>query len=425
MKKIIFIYILLYMTCLNAVFDGDYTFQLESATQAEMMSATYTPQNGMMVYNTDDNRIYYYNGTAWTETSSQNIYNSNGQLTSDRVVDLNSNNLAFLNGSMGIGDATPDATLDVAGSFRLDGIFYDKDGDAGTDGQILTSTSTGTDWIGTTSIPFITSGLENMLVSSSKSFTITGNNFISTSIVTIPGFDGTIDSVNVISPTQIDITVTSGSATADYDIVITNNGVSNTSWTGNGDNLLHVGPEITYLFAITSSSQCAEQLPYGTSHIVEADNAYFSTEYRDILHNKMLQVFTVGGVELYRIIYNFTTTKTLRDRISDAVNTGETVNWVVEQGANTFNYGPFLWYYSDGASITSGSAKWTGSGTRWANDDGSWGAAPNNIDGNGGPYETWGHGNHNSNDGTCQNYYTNGAAASSSTIKSYMYMVVP
>jgi len=48
-------------------------------------------------------------------------------------------------GNVGIGDTTPDATLDVAGSFRLDGTFGDKDGDVGTAGQILSSTGTGTD----------------------------------------------------------------------------------------------------------------------------------------------------------------------------------------------------------------------------------------------------------------------------------------
>ncbi len=51
------------------------------------------------------------------------------------------------NGNVGIGDDTPDAKLDVAGSFRLDGTFADKDGDVGTSGQVLTSTLNGTDWV--------------------------------------------------------------------------------------------------------------------------------------------------------------------------------------------------------------------------------------------------------------------------------------
>jgi len=56
------------------------------------------------------------------------------------------------NGNVGIGDTSPDALLDVAGSLRLDGTFGDKDGDVGTAGQILSSTGTGTDWISTNTL---------------------------------------------------------------------------------------------------------------------------------------------------------------------------------------------------------------------------------------------------------------------------------
>lgn len=50
-------------------------------------------------------------------------------------------------GNVGIGTTTPDEKLHIAGNMRIDGTFEDKDGEAGTSGQILSSTGTGTDWI--------------------------------------------------------------------------------------------------------------------------------------------------------------------------------------------------------------------------------------------------------------------------------------
>lgn len=76
-------------------------------------------------------------------------YGSIGTLDGNMVISGSgalSEHLVVTNiGRVGIGDATPDALLDVAGSFRLDGTFADKDGDDGVLGQILASTATGTD----------------------------------------------------------------------------------------------------------------------------------------------------------------------------------------------------------------------------------------------------------------------------------------
>jgi len=234
-------YMIVFTSLLHSAFDGDYTFKLESATQVEMTSTTYIPQNGMMVYNTTDNKIYYYDGSSWVTTTNSNMYTTNGILSGDREVNLNTHNLGFINGNVGFGDATPDATVDINGSLRLDGVFYDKDGDAGTAGQILTSTVTGTDWItpNLNPVPYISNAIINIPISTTRTITLTGANFIGTSIVTIPGFDGSINSTTVISPSEIQMNITTGAVNT-FDFVASNAGVLNTQWTGNGVGLLKV-----------------------------------------------------------------------------------------------------------------------------------------------------------------------------------------
>ena len=222
---------------LNAAVDGNYTFQLESAPKSTI-EAISTPTKGMMLYNTTVNKINYYDGTEWIALDT-NIYNDNGQLTDNRIVDLNSNTLSFINGKVGVGNVVPNATLDVNGSLRVDGVFYDKDGDGGTASQILTSSVSGTNWTSTVIAPNLSSDVINVAASSTVTITLNGNNFIPTSTVTIPGFNGTINSVNVISPIKIEVNITTSVANT-FDIVVSNNGVLNTQWVGNGVALLQV-----------------------------------------------------------------------------------------------------------------------------------------------------------------------------------------
>jgi len=51
------------------------------------------------------------------------------------------------NGNVGVGSIFADYKLEVDGSFRAAGAIYDASEDAGTSGQVLSSTGTGTDWI--------------------------------------------------------------------------------------------------------------------------------------------------------------------------------------------------------------------------------------------------------------------------------------
>ena len=50
-------------------------------------------------------------------------------------------------GSVGIGTTDPLAQLDVRGDVRFSNKLYDKDGDSGTSGQVLSSTGTQVDWV--------------------------------------------------------------------------------------------------------------------------------------------------------------------------------------------------------------------------------------------------------------------------------------
>ena len=50
-------------------------------------------------------------------------------------------------GSVGIGTTDPLAKLDVRGDARFNNKIYDKDGDSGTSGQVLSSTGTQVDWV--------------------------------------------------------------------------------------------------------------------------------------------------------------------------------------------------------------------------------------------------------------------------------------
>ncbi len=225
------------MTLAQAI-DGNYLFSLESATQATINAIT-TPQKGMMVYNSTTNKINYYNGTAWIVMRGNSIYNSDGQLTNHRNVDLNTHTLNFTNGNMAIGTLSPTASLDVNGSLRIDGIYYDKDGNTGTQGQILTSTTNGTKWTASVLAPNISNSTINVAAASTLTITLNGENFIPTSTVSIPSFDGTINSVTPLSPTEIQVNITTGTANT-FDIVVSNNGILNTQWAGNGVGLLQV-----------------------------------------------------------------------------------------------------------------------------------------------------------------------------------------
>ena len=59
-------------------------------------------------------------------------------------------NLSILpvgNTNLGVGTITPSERLHVSGNVRVTGAYYDSNNEAGTSGQVLTSTGSGTDWV--------------------------------------------------------------------------------------------------------------------------------------------------------------------------------------------------------------------------------------------------------------------------------------
>jgi hypothetical protein len=60
---------------------------------------------------------------------------------------INTSRRLIFSEAVGIGTTSPSQKLQVNGNFRLTGAFYDSNNAAGTSGQVLSSTATGTDWI--------------------------------------------------------------------------------------------------------------------------------------------------------------------------------------------------------------------------------------------------------------------------------------
>lgn len=101
----------------------------------------------------------------------------------------------------------------------------------------------GTNWKNTSYMhtPFVTNHIaETVAVNQTKTIIIEGTDFRPETTVSIPGFGGTINSTTVVSPIRIELNITADGTTGFYDFVLTTNGKTNTSWTGNGENKLEI-----------------------------------------------------------------------------------------------------------------------------------------------------------------------------------------
>jgi hypothetical protein len=92
-------------------------------------------------------------GIAGGGTRGMNLYSDGAQFklqVTDNVG--NTGDWAFLNlnpdgGFVGVGNTSPSQKLHVTGNVRVTGAYYDSNNEAGTSGQVLTSTGSGTDWV--------------------------------------------------------------------------------------------------------------------------------------------------------------------------------------------------------------------------------------------------------------------------------------
>jgi len=101
-------------------------------------------------------------------------------------------------------------------------------------------------------------------INTTSTITFIGMNFTSSTVLTIPGFNGTLNSFTVVSPTQIDADISSGATPSFYDIVVTDDGMNNTSWAGNGQSKLEVWDH-TGVSRIRASTSCKTILDDGYS----------------------------------------------------------------------------------------------------------------------------------------------------------------
>ncbi len=172
-----------------------------------------------------DQDTHYSAGTG-INLSATNVFSAEDAIVGNEVVDV-----------------TTDSGLERSGAGTTADPYTVGLTSACSDGEVLSWSAGSTSWVCTTPAspaPFITSNMQSLGTSSTATVTIKGYNFIPTTAVAIPGFGGTIDNVNIISPVEMALTLTTDTTTGLYDIVLSNDGILNTIWSGNGEDLLRV-----------------------------------------------------------------------------------------------------------------------------------------------------------------------------------------
>ena len=101
MKKIVLIFLVLAFQYASTQVDPNLLLVLNTGTTAQIN--TTSPQIGALVYNTDDNKVYQFNGTTWIITSNTNSWTVIGN-----------NQYSSTSGNVGIGTNSPNYKLSIA-----------------------------------------------------------------------------------------------------------------------------------------------------------------------------------------------------------------------------------------------------------------------------------------------------------------------
>ncbi|WP_435263339.1 hypothetical protein [Tenacibaculum sp. nBUS_03] len=186
-KTVLFIAIIIKCNFLFSQIDANSTIGLPTTLNNTEMNNITGANEGSILYNIAEKNIYFFNGTTWVTPNnlSSNIYSSNGILSGSRTLNGGGNSLIFNNlnalqffstgttqlfatGASQIGSTASTTQISAAlgltlsatsGGITLNGdslinnnlsvigSFSDSNSNTGSNGQILSSTVTGTEWV--------------------------------------------------------------------------------------------------------------------------------------------------------------------------------------------------------------------------------------------------------------------------------------
>ena len=190
--------------------------------------------------------IFVQNDSNTTTVPTLQLVGTSGQTAPLLRIDdyLNTRLLTLdSSGNLGIGTGTPESTLTVAGDARITGVLRDSVGGAGTDGFVLQTTGSGTQWVATSSLGF-PAGHDAVTLSGSRDYlTLVGQDIVRGIIdvsddtnlaVTATGLELSGDAVALSSGYTIPLLASTTQWATFYDTPSTQiTAGTNISWVGN------------------------------------------------------------------------------------------------------------------------------------------------------------------------------------------------